>query len=147
MAIFILEDRVRTGVPKIDQAHEQLLAGLEKLVDAVRRDVAHKHVVEYLDLMGYLVTEHFQDEEAAMRRTGYPLILAHLIQHQQMAATFNKLADEYRVEGDNKPLIVRMGNFMSAWMADHMYRYDLHMAQWFQNPANSVAANQLRVEA
>ena len=147
MATFVLEDRVRTGITKIDHAHELLLTGIENLVDAVRKDIAQKHIVEYLDLLEFLVTEHFQDEEAAMRRTGYPLVLTHLLQHQQMTTTFREMAEEYKAKGCNKAFIVRMGNFMSTWMVDHVYRYDLHMAQWLQNPAHFAEANQLRVEA
>ena len=147
MATFVLEDRVRTGIPAIDYAHERFLTGLENLVDAVRKDVASKHVVEFLTLLEYLVTEHFQDEEAAMRRTGYPLILTHIIQHQQMTAKFHGLAAEYKLSGYSKDFIVRMGDFMSTWMSDHVYRYDMHMAQWLQSPSHLAEANQLRVEA
>jgi hemerythrin-like metal-binding protein len=147
MATLLLEDRARTGIPKIDHAHELLLTGLESLVDAVRKNVADKHVLEYLDLLEFHVTEHFQDEEGAMRRSGYPLVLTHLIQHQRMVSTFHELIEEYRAKGCNKAFIIRMGNFMSTQMVDHVYRYDLHLAQWLQNPAHLAAANQLHLEA
>jgi len=143
MAPFVLEDRVRTGIKEIDTAHERLLTGLESLVAAVRHDCAQKHVTEFLSLLEFLVSEHFNDEECAMRRTGYPALLTHIIQHQSLTTSFHTLAGEYKKHGYNKKFVIRLGNFMSIWMSDHMYKYDLHMAHWLQD----AEQNQLHHEA
>ena len=143
MREFVLEERLRTGIHEIDAAHERLLTGLSDLVQAVRTDYAAKHIEEFVRLMDYLATEHFQDEECAMLRTGYPALLPHRIQHQALKAEFDLLVEQYAKSDHDGEIVVRLGNFMASWMSDHMYKYDLHMAKWLQN----VPAIQSRLEA
>lgn len=71
---------------------------------------------------------HFRAEEELLRKSNYPGLVAHQMEHQKYVAKVNQLVEDTRA-GKIASSISVLG-FLKAWLADHIRRTDRSYAAY-----------------
>jgi len=135
-----MSDRVRitfdkaleTGDPEIDSQHRELFDRIDKLLLASRERRSRDEVGQMLAFLGDYVVEHFAAEERMMVAASYPELEAHRGEHQRFVAEFGILYREYKAEGPTTLFIIRIGNRVTGWLREHIYRTDRMLVDWLR---------------
>jgi hemerythrin len=136
----VTEDRMRitwdraleTGDDEIDAQHRELFARIDKLLAASREKRSREEVGQMLTFLGDYVVHHFTAEERMMAAAAYPEILAHQGEHARFVQEFTILYNEYKSEGPSTLFIIRVGNRVTGWLREHIYRTDRSLVQWLR---------------
>lgn len=118
-----------TGVDKVDDQHKELFARINRLLDACMSGKGVDEVNNTLDFLMRYVVEHFETEEAAMRRAHYAGYDVHRRLHANFRAEVEKMAHEIRAEGIGRAAVVKVNQTVVAWLNDHIRKADRVMAQ------------------
>ncbi len=137
----VTDDRIRitwdrnleTGDAEIDEQHRELFARIDKLLAASREKRSREEVGQMLTFLGDYVVHHFSAEERMMISAGYPELLAHQGEHQRFVKEFTILYQEFKSEGPSTLFIIRVGNRVTAWLREHIYRTDRTLVQWLRS--------------
>jgi len=127
-----LEDRIRitwdrnleTGNGEIDGQHRELFHRIDRLLAASREKRSREEVAQTLTFLGDYVVQHFAAEERMMDETAYPELEAHRAEHARFVQEFGILYREFKAEGPSTLFIIRVGNRVTGWLREHIYRTD-----------------------
>lgn len=87
-----------------------------------------------LTFLGDYVVQHFDAEERKMAEAGYPSATAHRAEHQRFVQEFALLYREYKLEGPTPLFSIRLGNRVTGWLREHIYRSDRSLVEWLRRP-------------
>jgi hemerythrin len=121
-----------TGVELIDTQHRELFARVGQLLEASRTHRSREEVVRMLEYLGGYAVDHFTAEEGLMQAAGYPRLEAHHAEHVQFVKQFEILRHELKTEGPTKLFVIRVGNRVTEWLREHIYKTDLVLAEWLR---------------
>lgn len=121
-----------TGHSDIDAQHRELFARLGALLDASREHRGRAEVARLLDFLGDYVVSHFSIEERVMAEAGYPGLEAHREEHRRFVKEFAALYEEFKAEGPGPLFAIRVGNRVTAWLREHIYRTDRALGEWLR---------------
>jgi hemerythrin len=127
-----LDPILLTGVEDIDRQHRELFDRVGALLEAARNHRGREEVLRLLEFLGAYVLEHFSAEERAMERTGYARLEAHRQEHRQFVKELDRLQRELAVEGPGTLLVIRVGNRVTEWLREHIYRTDRLLGDWLR---------------
>jgi len=135
-----VDDRIRitfdpsleTGDSEIDSQHRELFARIDKLLQASRDKRSREEVGQMLTFLGDYVVHHFAAEERMMELGDYPRLEAHRAEHQRFVQEFAILYKEYKSEGPTTLFIIRVGNRVTGWLREHIYRTDRMLVDWLR---------------
>jgi hemerythrin len=135
-----MEDRIRitwdrnleTGNGEIDGQHRELFDRIDKLLAASREQRSRQEVGQMLTFLGDYVVEHFAAEERMMVLAGYPELEAHRAEHARFVQEFGILYREFTSEGPTTLFIIRVGNRVTGWLREHIYRTDRSLVEWLK---------------
>ena len=110
------------GVKNVDAQHENLVALVNKLHQAMGEGKG-KNVLE--EILGSLVSytkAHFRDEERMMEQNGYPDLIEHKRQH---AALTKKVLDfQTEFKSGAMGMSIDIMQFLSTWLKGHILGTD-----------------------
>ena len=121
-----------TGVDAIDAQHRELFERIGQLLEASRSRRSREEVVRLLEFLGQYVVEHFAAEELTMATTGYPKLEGHRAEHLQLVKELEILRHELKSEGPTNLFVIRVGNRVTEWLREHIYRTDRLLGQWLK---------------
>lgn len=126
--------KLRLGVPLMDEQHAALVE-LFNVLEKPDSDLA-----ALVPGFAAYAEFHFQEEEALMRRHGYPHLAAHVAEHEAYRATFARMM----LESQGGPAQRQsMQDYIATWLAQHILGTDkaftLFLAAAVGQP--SMAAN------
>jgi hemerythrin-like metal-binding protein len=126
-------DEYASGDEQVDAAHRELLRMINELTEGIitRRGRALVEPV-LLRLVAY-AHQHFAEEEALMRRTGYPGAARHAAVHDQFRAKADELAAGFR--NGTVVLPLTLSQFLMAWFDGHLRTEDLQLIRWVRGVA------------
>jgi hemerythrin len=124
---------LETGDPEIDGQHRELFARLDKLLAASRERRSREEVGQTLTFLGDYVVQHFAAEERMMVVSGYPEIEAHRAEHARFVQEFGLLYREFKAEGPTTLFIIRVGNRVTTWLREHIYRTDRTFVEFLKS--------------
>lgn len=124
------------GVRIIDEQHEELFRRFERLEDAILRH-DRSEATRLLGFMKAYVHEHFQAEEALMRRVGYPDLVCHQAEHEAFAREIERLDLQRALHGNTADLVLRLDHDVGGWLRDHIYGSDVAVAHWVKSHRRS----------
>ena len=127
-----------TGHDEIDGQHRELFARVGALLDASRERRSREEVVRLLEYLGQYVIEHFTAEERLMEAAGYDRIESHRMEHRAFVRELEVLRLELKSEGPTNRFVIRVGNRVTTWLREHIYRTDRMFGEWVR--AKSSAA-------
>jgi hemerythrin len=136
----VSEDRIRiawdrnleTGDIEIDGQHRELFERIDRLLAASRERRSREEVAQTLDFLGDYVVRHFATEERRMVLAGYPDLEAHRGEHQRFVREFELLYREFKAEGPTTLFIIRVGNRVTGWLREHIYRTDRQLVDFLR---------------
>ncbi len=123
-----------TGVDEIDAQHRELFARIGQLLEASRNRRSREEVVRLLEFLGQYVIDHFAAEERIMAESGYPRVEGHRAEHVQFVKELEILRQELKSEGPTNLFVIRVGNRVTEWLRDHIYRTDRAVGAWLRTP-------------
>ena len=132
-----MEDRIRitwdknleTGDPEIDSQHRELFHRIDRLLAASREKRSREEVAQTLTFLGDYVVQHFSAEERMMTLADYPDLEAHRAEHARFVQEFGLLYREFKAEGPTTLFIIRVGNRVTNWLREHIYRTDRSLVE------------------
>jgi hemerythrin len=124
-----------TGIDEIDRQHRELFERIATLLQAARERRGRQEVVRTLEFLGSYAVDHFASEERMMEAEGYPRLEAHRAEHRQFVRELEVLRLELKSEGPTSLFVIRVGNRVTEWMREHIYRTDLLLAEWLRTRA------------
>lgn len=122
-----------TGVDEIDRQHRQLFERLGALLDATRNRRSREEVLRLMDFLGGYAVDHFAAEEEAMERSGYPSLEGHRLEHRQFTKELEALRGELAADGPTALFVIRVGNRVTEWLREHIYRTDRVLGEWLRS--------------
>lgn len=126
MAMFILDDKLKTNHPTIDNDHKKLVDLVNQLADAMQsgkgKDVCGKVLNE---LINYTKT-HFAMEERLMAVHQYAQTVEHKAEHTKLL----KEVLDFKTKFDSGALMVTAGllTFLRDWLIKHISMSDKALA-------------------
>ena len=121
-----------SGVDEIDSAHRELFARIGALLEASRNRRSAEEVVRLLEFLGGYAVEHFTNEERMMEELGYPRLDGHRGEHRHFLAEFGILRHELKSEGPTPLFAIRVGNRVTQYLREHIYRTDRLLGEWLR---------------
>jgi hemerythrin len=128
-----LDPLLLTGIDEIDAQHRELFARVGALLVAARTQRSREEVVRLLEFLGTYVVEHFASEERTMEAAGYPKYGGHRAEHLQFVKELSILRHELETEGPSHLFVIRVGNRVTEWLREHIYRTDRILADWLKS--------------
>lgn len=125
MAIFSWKEDYRVGDALIDSQHQYLFALANDLVESKSKPQLTDNAMK---LFRY-VREHFDHEEAVMRRTGYPAYREHVAMHEDL---INQLSAISRDINDDRWSVANLQQFMNDWVSVHIAEMDTKLVNSLQ---------------
>jgi len=122
-----------TGNETIDAQHRELFQRVSQLLDASRERRSREEVVRVLEYLGDYVVTHFGAEDALMASSGYDRIESHRLEHRAFVRELEVLRLELKSEGPTNRFVIRVGNRVTTWLREHIYRTDRMLAEWLRN--------------
>ncbi len=119
-----LDPVLLTGVDAIDRQHRELFARIGALLEASRRRTSREEVLRTLEFLGEYAVEHFAAEEREMARAAYPKREGHEAEHRRFVKELETLRHELAREGPSSLFVIRVGNRVTEWLREHIYRTD-----------------------
>jgi hemerythrin len=124
---------LETGDPTIDEQHRELFSRIDRLLQASREKRGREEVGQILAFLGDYVVHHFAAEEQIMSDAGYPQIASHRAEHARFVQEFGLLYREFAAEGPGTLFIIRVGNRVTAWLREHIYRTDRELVSFLKS--------------
>jgi hemerythrin len=124
------QDDFDTGLADVDAQHRGLLDNINKLSQAIQaEDVAQ--VGEVFDFLAAYGVEHFDTEEAYMRKYGYPFLAEYAREHAAFVKSL--LATRREIMSGRHDMLLclfRVHQFLYDWLISHSTRTDKHFAHF-----------------
>jgi len=120
------------GVDEIDAQHRELFDRIRALLEASRNRRSREEVVRILEFLGHYVIDHFAVEEGMMQQAGYPRLDGHRAEHRQFVKELEILRHELKSEGPSGLFVIRVGNRVTGWLREHIYRTDRLLGEWLR---------------
>ena len=93
MAFITWSSKLETGVTKVDQQHQKLVAMVNALYEAMKDGSGQDVLGKVLNGLVDYTRTHFATEEALMNQFGYPGLATHKIEHDKLTAQVAELQD------------------------------------------------------
>ena len=137
MAIEWTKD-LATGVDSVDEQHKELFSRINTLLEACKRGEGSAHVVGTLGFLTQYVIEHFDSEEALMRRAAYSGYAEHAALHREFKRQVETFASDLALRGVTMTTVVTINRMIVGWLNDHIRTVDRAMAQAIRKQAPHV---------
>ncbi len=123
MSLVQWSDRLSVGIDDFDREHQQLIAMLNDLFDAVQAGRGRDALGEILNRLIAYTETHFAHEEDLMRRSGYPGFAAHKREHDTLTRQVRDLQQKYH-SGATTMLSTQVLTFLKDWLMTHIQGTD-----------------------
>ncbi|HEX3986475.1 MAG TPA: bacteriohemerythrin [Acidobacteriaceae bacterium] len=122
MAIFAWNESYSVRVQPMDEQHQKLFEIINTLAEAMRAGKGDDMVRDTVEQLAVYTRTHFLQEEALMRRTGYPGLAGHQQQHRKLMED----VEQYKVamEQGRAASPVSLLNFVRQWLVHHIRESD-----------------------
>ena len=122
-------EQLRTGEPIVDQQHQQLIANVNALLDALAEGKGKAELDAILQFLERYVAEHFSYEEECMEKYRCAVAEKNKRAHQKFVQTFASLKDEYQRRGATLELAQRIYRQIGEWLVNHIGKIDTGLHQ------------------
>ena len=131
----IWDERLATGDPNIDAQHIELHDLVLELGMLTDSDLDRVRLGEVLfDILAYSST-HFADEEALMKRIGFPGLERQKTLHQEFRRRIVEMATRFSA-GDETLTLDHVQRELQDWLIGHVWEEDLRFAAYIRPQGN-----------
>lgn len=132
MNTFFLTKETLTGIPVIDEQHQEWLNHLRKVLSVAEDGESAEDVARELGFLVAYTIEHFSTEEKCMRGHHYPDLSAHSDAHAGLLQSLNDLLDMYQRQGSAREVIMGLKALMNEWFTGHLQKHDKGLARFLK---------------
>ncbi len=115
------------GIPSIDKEHAALMGEISRLIGPPAVCLDSERFSELISRLWRHLAEHFEHEEAIIRRCGLPAseVAAHLRAHREILEQYTALQfDRMSQSSLDQAEVFAM---IKSWIIDHLVAYDLKL--------------------
>ncbi|MBL0058649.1 MAG: hemerythrin family protein [Elusimicrobia bacterium] len=116
-------EHYRTGLPLIDQQHQEFFRRLNAFNEALEEGRRKEAVIQALTFLLDYASLHFRAEERGMEEAGFPGLAAHREKHRLLEERTRTLLDRYR-RGELF-LAMQVSLLLSEWIVQHILHEDM----------------------
>lgn len=134
-------DKYLIGINSVDTQHMKLLLMVGNIGTLIKNA---KNYDRYDDIVGIInelkryTIEHFTHEEELMMSVRYPYRFTHKTKHSTFVRRITDI-DLREVDESQFDYLVRLLDFVSAWIVSHIDKEDREFAKWCSN--NGIRVN------
>ena len=121
------DDSMQTGVPKVDEQHQELIKAINALADAMRNGQGKDEIGKILTFAGQYAQEHFRFEEGCFEEYHCPAAMKNKQEHAQFIETFTRRMTEFDEKGANFQFVMKIYRELSDWLLQHILKVDLQL--------------------
>jgi hemerythrin-like metal-binding protein len=121
------EAQMATGVPSIDQQHQDLIRNLNELHRAYLVGASRDDIKKILLFLGRYAETHFKHEEGLMEEYQCPLRALNRNEHAQFLNAYHRLVADFSLEGDPEQMAKEIKNMAARWLSSHICRVDISL--------------------
>ena len=138
MSMMMWNDKLETGIPKIDEQHKELFRQVAILLDKTTAD----RIPETLKFLGDYVVKHFIDEQGLQASVNYPKAEEHKKLHAAFTARFGELKKKFEDSGGNLKFeaVTEINRVAVAWLKEHIMIHDREFAAYYKQKNAAKAA-------
>ena len=122
MPLIEWKDIYETGIVALDKEHQQLVAQIDRLSEAIRQKRGDEVLAEILAALEEYAEKHFQHEEELMQQYGFPGFDEHRQVHQQLRDSVQELKS--RSASGTAGLAQDLYKFLRNWLLEHIVEVD-----------------------
>lgn len=131
MTVAVWTPALALGHEEIDSQHREMFRRAARLCEAMASGDGTT-VARLFDFLGTYVVDHFAAEERLMATAGYPKLEGHRAEHRQLVKELEILRHELQTEGPTNLFVIRVGNRVTEWLREHIYRTDRALGAWLR---------------
>ena len=120
------DERIRTGIPEIDEQHQRLVQIYNELDDAFREGRANRQMSEILARLYDYTKTHFEHEERLLEECAWPDLAQHQFEHRRLAERLRSFVVRHRRSGER--VSAEVVEFVRRWVVSHIMDCDLRYA-------------------
>jgi len=125
------QDDFLTGDVRIDQEHQILFDMVNDLHAAIQVAASPIRLQAMIQTMADHTAEHFQHEEALMRRHHYPGYGRHKQVHDNLLEKVSRLLAQF--DAQETVLNDKLTEFLTEWLAHHIRGEDQNMIEFLRS--------------
>ncbi len=128
MAFLDWSDSLSVHYRLIDTDHKKLIDLINSLHDLGEAGAAHSSIESTVKQLTDFLKTHFMHEETLMRKTAYPQIIPHKIEHDRLMKQLEDFGTRFSSEqvGLSQDTVM----FLRTWLCDHILEVDMPLGQW-----------------
>ncbi|MDR2618089.1 MAG: hemerythrin family protein [Treponema sp.] len=126
------DSSLETGYEQVDNQHKQLVAAVNKLMEASQNGEGDSAVMQTLDFLTGYTIKHFADEEKLQKQFNYPDYLNHKRIHDDFKVTVGNLTQRLIKEGPSPVLVNEASSAIGGWLLNHIKGDDFRMAAFIK---------------
>ncbi len=139
MSVVKWTPNLAVGIPAIDHQHQELFAGVDRLIAAMKASDPAE-VARLMDFLGAYAVEHFRAEEELMQHHGYPEFALHKAAHTRFIQDYGDLRKKFEIKGAVSFVTIQVKTWLGDWLAAHVSGTDMAFARWLQRAARPQRA-------
>lgn len=120
-----------TGIPEIDEQHEELIDKLSELNNMLVSGVNYNDLRVFLDYLENYAALHFINEENYMEEYKYNEIEEHKEQHKEFYRYYNSFKNLIKENAEIDIILNELHTGMLKWLETHLREYDSKLASFF----------------
>lgn len=120
-------DSMSVGLTDIDRQHQQLIAHVNQLTQAMNQGRGRAEIEQTLEFLSRYATEHFAAEERYFDKYRCPAAQANRLAHARFVTTFQALRDRAQKEGATASLVLDVKRDLADWLANHILTIDVQL--------------------
>jgi hemerythrin len=125
-----------TGNPTIDSQHQELIAAINKLLDACAKGKGRESLNSTAKFLYDYTTRHFADEEKLQLASNYPDYVNHKRYHEAFRKVVCDIIDQLDKEGPTLVLVGKVNSSIGGWLVNHIKREDVKVAAHIRSRQN-----------
>ena len=122
-------EKLSVGIQQVDDEHQNLVAVLNQLDEAMRTGKGTRVMSEILAQLIQYTQIHFNSEEELMLECQYPKLKLHQAQHRQLVQKVVKYQQKFEKSG--KRITKEMMEFLNYWLTNHILVDDMAFGQFY----------------
>ena len=138
MDLIVWKPEYSVGVKEIDIQHRRLVQMIRVLQESIRDDLGSPVVGRTLKQLVQYTRTHFRDEEALMKRIGFPELDSHQQKHKRLVGEIVEILEN--LKADKEYSAVDLITFLKHWLVDHILAEDCQIAPVLQERLESARA-------
>jgi len=118
---------------KIDSQHKWLVDNLNAFLHAMMNGEGVDKIKGMLEKLGDYVVFHFKDEEAFLKKIGYPKLEEHKKIHSNFVEELGNLGDVLLEQGPSPELAIVLQEKVAMWLVNHITVTDMDYRHFMEN--------------